>query len=610
MKNKKLLWLTVLALIAALLLSCALAMPIDPSFGIGVDSAVSDAPESTPALDETANIELAREKDDGVIRVYLKSLAGNANLTLRLVGLYTVERDAGFRFAQGSEIVVSAANGKLYLSSGGLTLDMGASFTLTRQACEGDNGLIIAETGRETLYPGDLSLSVDEAGGVRAVLAANMEDYLCGVVAYEMSDSWPLEALKAQAVAARTYALKKKIASTTRDYDVVDTTGDQVFRGVDAAYANVARAVRATNGVVGTWNGGYADCFYTASNGGVVALPSDVWDGSGDYGYLERREDPYDLANPNSMVSGVTFDFDAANCPALQDMLNEALRAAAPDYEEIQLEEIVSITPADEAPEGSGMYRTLNFELAASALVERYQPADGDAGAPRAMGENAHANLALYTIDYLRRMALESPYQPEKVRETLEESFTVSLSVYEQIKDGLNLGLNAADYELVSVTTGLTDFTIQFRRFGHGVGMSQRGAQRMAGIEGMGWQEILAFYYPGMALKKIEWNTPALEEIEALPASVGAARPEPTPTPTPAPLPELVGGQYYATVRLGDASSTMNVRQAPTTQAQIVAQVENGRRLIVCSEADADGWVSVMTAEFSGYAKLEYLEKE
>ena len=140
--------------------------------------------------------------------------------------------------------------------------------------------------------------------------------------------------------------------------------------------------------------------------------------------------------------------------------------------------------------------------------------------------------------------------------------------------------------------------------------MSQRGAQRMAGIEGMGWQEILAFYYPGMALKKIEWNTPALEEIEALPASVGAARPEPTPTPTPAPLPELVGGQYYATVRLGDASSTMNVRQAPTTQAQIVAQVENGRRLIVCSEADADGWVSVMTAEFSGYAKLEYLEKE
>ena len=610
MKHKKLRWLTALALIAALALPCALAMPIDPSFGIGTGAAGADAPEPTPEPDETADIELAGEKDDGVIRVYLKSLAGNTSLSLRLDGLYTVERDAGFRFAQGSEILVSAANGKLYLTSGGLTLDMGAAFTLTRQACEGENGLVIAETGRETLYPGDLSLSVDEAGGVRAVLAANMEDYLCGVVAYEMSDSWPLEALKAQAVAARTYALKKKTASAARDYDVVDTTGDQVFKGVDAAYANVARAVRATRGVVGTWNGGYADCFYTASNGGVVALPSDVWDGSGDYGYLEHKTDPYDLANPNSMVSSVSFDFDAANCPALKDMLSQALRAAAPEYEDIELEEIVSITPADETPEGSGMYRTLNFELSASAMVERYQPGDNDAGAPRDMGENAHANLALYTIDYLRRMALESPYQLEKARETLDETFTVSLSVYEQIKDGLNLGLNAADYELVSVRTDLTDFTIELRRFGHGVGMSQRGAQRMAGVEGKAWQEILAFYYPGMALKKLEWDTPALEEIEALPEGVGAARPDPTPAPTPAPLPELVGGQYYATVRLGDASSTMNVRQSPTTQSPAVAQVENGRRLIVCSEPDADGWVSVMTAEFSGYAKLEYLEKE
>ena len=190
----------------------------------------------------------------------------------------------------------------------------------------------------------------------------------------------------------------------------------------------------------------------------MVALPSDVWDGSGDYGYLEHKTDPYDLANPNSMVSSVSFDFDAANCPALKDMLSQALRAAAPEYEDIELEEIVSITPVDETPEGSGMYRTLNFELSASAMVERYQPGDNDAGAPRDMGENAHANLALYTIDYLRRMALESPYQLEKARETLDETFTVSLSVYEQIKDSLNLGLNAADYELVSVRTGSDGF--------------------------------------------------------------------------------------------------------------------------------------------------------
>ena len=66
----------------------------------------------------------------------------------------------------------------------------------------------------------------------------------------------------------------------------------------------------------------------------------------------------------------------------------------------------------------------------------------------------------------------------------------------------------------------------------------------------------------------------------------------------------------YAAVQLGDASSTMNLRQAPTTQSQVVAQLKSGRRLIVCSEADDGGWVRVRTAEYEGYCKLEYLKAE
>ena len=153
-------------------------------------------------------------------------------------------------------------------------------------------------------------------------------------------------------------------------------------------------------------------------------------------------------------------------------------------------------------------------------------------------------------------------------------------------------------------------YTIQLRRFGHGVGMSQRGAQRMAGVEGMSWTEILSFYYPGMTLEKIDWAYPELEELAALPDSVGRARPDPTPTPSPAPLPELEAGEYYATVQLGDASSTLNLRQAPTTQSQVVAQLKNGRRLIVCGAADEGGWVQARTAEYEGYCKLEYLKAE
>ena len=80
--------------------------------------------------------------------------------------------------------------------------------------------------------------------------------------------------------------------------------------------------------------------------------------------------------------------------------------------------------------------------------------------------------------------------------------------------------------------------------------------------------------------------------------------------PRAAPLPELEAGEYYATVQLGDASSTLNLRQAPTTQSQVVAQLKNGRRLIVCGAADEGGWVQVRTAEYEGYCKLEYLKAE
>ena len=92
--------------------------------------------------------------------------------------------------------------------------------------------------------------------------------------------------------------------------------------------------------------------------------------------------------------------------------------------------------------------------------------------------------------------------------------------------------------------------------------------------------------------------------------AIPTAEPDPTPTPPPAPLPELRAGEYYAAVQLGDASSMLNLRQAPTTQSQVVAQLANGRRLIVCSTADGDGWVQVRTAEYEGYCKLEYLKAE
>ena len=585
------------ALLALALLASSPALALGFIFGEGTDAPAASAIE-----------------DDGMLRVYLKSLGDPASLGMTLAGSYTVEGDRGFRFERDTAIVLAADGESVLLSVGGLTIDMGPSLTLTRQAVTdgGENGVYIHESEKDALFEGDLSVSVQD-GGLRCILTIHIEDYLKGVVAYEMSDSFPLEALKAQAVAARTYAMGRKWVSATRDYDVVDTTQDQVYKGLDADYTNVIAAVEATRGVVGTYNGGFAMCYYTASNGGQTALATDIWGGEGDYGYLAMVDDPYDLENPSSLVNSVTFAGDLSDNATLKAMLEEGLAALNLPYEDVALESVVSIEAVDPKFEGSYMYTKLRFTLSVSAMLEGWYAQEGDAYAPlfpdgSEFSEEMRASATGLAL--ARRGSLGLPYVYREGRAVLPETVTVDLSVYDQIKDGLSLGLNGGDYELVSVTQEEDGrFTISMRRFGHGVGMSQRGAQWMAGEYGMDYIEILNFYYPGMTLETIDWPEVELTPLEDLPESIGSARPRPTPTPTPAPLPPLEEGEYYATVELETRSSSLNVRQQPSTSARIVAALDYGRRVIVCEDA-GDGWVRIRTAELEGYVKLEYLKAE
>ena len=555
--------------------------------------AESPAPEALPD---------SRIEDDGLLRVYLRSLNDPQTLRLTFAGVYAVEGNPGFRFDRNSQATLTASDGSVCLAMGGLHLNLGLSVTFTRHAAEAgmENGLYIAESEKETLYCGDLTVSAG-ADGLRAVLTLPVEEYLKGVVAYEMSDSFPLEALKAQAVAARTYAMQRKWRAGSRDYDVVDTTADQVFKGYDPQYTHVIEAVAATEGVVGTYNGGFATCYYTASNGGQTALPSQIWGSADDDGYLAMADDPYDLENPRSLQNDLTVAPDGAGSAQLKAMLETALEAAMADEGladgDWRMDGIAAIAPTDPKFPGSRMYQKLAFDLKVSARTAALATPE-----PTVEPEST----AAFTL------ALPTVAPPEWT--PLEDTRRVTLDVYDQIKGGLSLGLNGADYELISVETDADEsgrpkaFTIVLRRFGHGVGMSQRGAQWMAGHYDMTWREILAFYYPGMTLERLTWPEPALTDLDAM--GGGAPRPQPTATPTPAPLPALEAGEHYATVTLTTAGSTLNLRQFPSTSSRVVDQLSSGRRVIVTGAPDADGWVSVRTAELEGFVKAEYLTEE
>lgn len=109
----------------------------------------------------------------------------------------------------------------------------------------------------------------------------DLESYLRGVVPSEMSASWPLEALKAQAVAARSYTMTSLDPDAA--YDLCATVDCQVYRGVDAEHARTDQAVRDTAGVVVSYAGATARTYYHSDSGGVVASSREVWGSSVPY---------------------------------------------------------------------------------------------------------------------------------------------------------------------------------------------------------------------------------------------------------------------------------------------------------------------------------------
>ena len=183
------------------------------------------------------------------------------------------------------------------------------------------------------------------------------------------------------------------------------------------------------------------------------------------------------------------------------------------------------------------------------------------------------------------------------------EGVRIVLDVYADLKDGLKLGLNGGNYEMLSVESMEGGWRVCMRRFGHGVGMSQRGAQWMASQYGKDHREILEFYYPGMSFETVQWTHEPVKLDETV-AKLLRAR---GISGTANALPELGSGEKYARVKLSDAGSQLNMRAEPNTGAEIVSVLMNRSRLIVC-ENRSDGWSRVRTAVAEGYVKSDYLE--
>lgn len=145
-------------------------------------------------------------------------------------------------------------------------------------------------------YHGDLWFTPSGTGGVDAVNEVELEDYVSGVIGSEMSPRWPLEALKAQAVAARSYAVTTGAGGDL--FDQYPDTRSQVYGGVAAEQPRTLAAVRATRDQVVTYGGRAVTTYFFSTSGGLTENVERSFAGSAPKPWLRSVSDPYEAASP------------------------------------------------------------------------------------------------------------------------------------------------------------------------------------------------------------------------------------------------------------------------------------------------------------------------
>ncbi len=202
----------------------------------------------------------------------VRVLHGRKSIELTIKGAYSLyDLDAGaaigtYRRARGTAVRPAA---------GGISVD---------GLDTGAGSLRIAPERGSYVYLGDrpfrgrVDITRTEDGSLSAINHVGVEDYLKGVLYHEVSHWWPMEALKAQAIAARTYALYQRSGRAGKDFDLTNDIYSQVYGGRVSEKWRTNRAVEFTRGIVLKYNGRIFPAYYHATCGGHTEDSSNLWD--------------------------------------------------------------------------------------------------------------------------------------------------------------------------------------------------------------------------------------------------------------------------------------------------------------------------------------------
>ncbi|HWR23586.1 MAG TPA: SpoIID/LytB domain-containing protein [Feifaniaceae bacterium] len=397
------------------------------------------------------------------------SVGKQRSISFTPVGEFTLQEEPGLTVGN-EELQVSIVGGRVSMRAGGKTVTA-ASLTLLSGNYGGRADYIRlknSEYGTCT-YLGNMTFDVYE-GAVRAVNTLPVEQYLYGVVPHEMSNLFPVDALKAQAVCARGYAMAKCSRYAARAYDLLDTSQDQVYRGYASKNTRAIAAVDATSGQVLTCGGEIIEAYYSASNGGQTEKTGNVWEN--DLPYYTHADDPFDLLNASSLEekSFIPEAYTGDTLRLMDPMVLLALERAANGAAE---REVTLIATVDVTPKSPGYDQpSRSYTEADVTLMVGYEEG----------GQQKTGQLTVtLALEELKFGSFENTLGRIGASRTRLRMRGAERGVYRSGKE------EYAGWYLTE------------RRYGHGVGLSQRGAQERARA-GQPYTDILSFYYTNTAL--------------------------------------------------------------------------------------------------------------
>lgn len=347
-------------------------------------------------------------------------------------------------------------------------------------------------------------------GDLTVVNIVDLETYIKGVVPYEMSNSWPLEALKVQAVCARSYAYINIHSGkhTSYHFDVCNTTDCQAYYGAGTnsssyqANERTDQAVDETAGEYAWYDGQVIEAFYSSSHGGASESVYNVWGSSLEqYPYLCGVEDPYeaDMASKNSYSSWTVSYTSSELAQRLQARgYNASSGIASLTLMYSDLGNVIQVRVTYGNGESNDLKPTSIrsvFGVSSIRFTVNGQSVSSGAGTSSSGGgltANGSASLdsqGTYTVisgsGSLSQAGLDGLY-------AISGSGSVTPA-----EDAASGGGSGTDTPAgTQVTVSGSSYIFQGSGNGHQLGLSQYGARAMA-ERGFTYDEIIEFYYPG-----------------------------------------------------------------------------------------------------------------